>query len=208
MESEQPSPVAGGGSGPDQWSGFPNDPLIMDFKNVVSADDFVARQQKLMEKHAKEMAKHRLPVPTAPVIEVRRQREAPRVFVIMPFGPAWSGTVYAMIRRAAGGVGLSPEPLVHRADEINRPGRITDQIVQAINEAEVIVADISGLNPNVMWELGYAHAMGKPVVLMNQDVHASPFDIRDYRQVIYSSSPTDADEELLARSLRAALETD
>jgi nucleoside 2-deoxyribosyltransferase len=126
----------------------------------------------------------------------------------MPFGPAWSGTVYAMIRRAAGGVGLSPEPLVHRADEINRPGRITDQIVQAINEAEVIVADISGLNPNVMWELGYAHAMGKPVVLMNQDVHASPFDIRDYRQVIYSSSPTDADEELLARSLRAALETD
>lgn len=45
--------------------------------------------------------------------------------------------------------------------------------MEEIQAADVIVADITGLNGNVMWELGYAHAYGKPAIILNQDVAAT-----------------------------------
>jgi hypothetical protein len=74
-----------------------------------------------------------------------------------------------------------------RADDIAEPGRITDQIIEALIAADLVVADVTGSNPNVLFELGYADAMRKPIVCLNQDVTASPFDIRDWRQVPYET---------------------
>jgi nucleoside 2-deoxyribosyltransferase len=68
------------------------------------------------------------------------------------------------------------------------PGRITDQIVNAIETADLIVADLTGNNPNVMFELGYADRAGKEVVLLNQEIGATPFDIKDWRQSATTST--------------------
>ncbi|HEY5455430.1 MAG TPA: nucleoside 2-deoxyribosyltransferase, partial [Acidothermaceae bacterium] len=95
--------------------------------------------------------------------------------------------------------------LVERADEISKPGKITDQIIQAIRNADVVVADITGNNPNVMWELGFAHALEKMPVILNQAIAEAPFDLHDWRQVVYSRTPVDSDELKIATHIREAL---
>jgi hypothetical protein len=70
-----------------------------------------------------------------------------RIFVLMPFAPAWSPTVYEMIKRTVLSLPISPSPAVLRADDITDAGRITDQIVAEIAAASVIIADIIDLNP-------------------------------------------------------------
>ena len=71
-------------------------------------------------------------------------------------------------------------------------------------DADVIVVDISGANPNVMYELGVAHGHGKPVVLLSQDTKRIPFDIANYRFLLYDSSEKGL--ELLKTGLTEALE--
>lgn len=95
---------------------------------------------------------------------------------------------------------------VYRADDIASPGKIPEQVKMAIAAADLIIADITGLNPNVMYELGFADASNKSVVLLNQDIGSSPFDVRDMRQVAYSRTPTRADEQNIGRHLHTALE--
>jgi hypothetical protein len=114
-------------------------------------------------------------------------RSEPYVFVLMPFGAAWSDNVYDAIRRACDEaarafIGLRAE----RADDITEPGRITDQITSAIERADVLIADITGANPNVLFELGYGDALGKSIIVLNQHVDATPFDIKDWRQITYA----------------------
>ncbi len=86
-------------------------------------------------------------------------------FLIAPIGPAGSEVrerselVFTHIVRPA--AEASGYELV-RADQINVPGPITGQIVRLLLDVEVVVADISGLNPNVMYELGIRHAADDP----------------------------------------------
>jgi len=66
------------------------------------------------------------------------------------------------------------------------PGVVLDQIDKSIEEARVIVADLTGKNPNVMQEVGYARALRKPIVFISQDPHRElPFDTRHYRTQLY-----------------------
>jgi nucleoside 2-deoxyribosyltransferase len=123
----------------------------------------------------------------------------------MSFAPAATG-VYDFIRRSVEQLG-APEGVLrlYRADDIADPGKITDQIERAIETASVVVADITGLNPNVMWELGYASAYRKPIVILNQDPDSSPFDLKPVRQVQYDAIPTTTNQKLLLKHLVQAL---
>lgn len=108
------------------------------------------------------------------------------IFVLMPFKEEFDDVymiIQDAIRETAEKLGRTVECL--RADEIAKPGRITDQVLTSIGHADVVIADITFSNPNVMYELGYAHAMQKPVIILNQDVHQSPFDVQNFRQIVY-----------------------
>jgi hypothetical protein len=112
----------------------------------------------------------------------------PYVFVLMPFETNWSTNVRNAIDQSCQQVanqfaGLRWE----RADDIPEPGRITDQIISAIERADVLVADITNSNPNVLFELGYADALNKPIIVLNQQISNTPFDIKDWRQIPYST---------------------
>jgi Tetratricopeptide repeat/Nucleoside 2-deoxyribosyltransferase len=106
-----------------------------------------------------------------------------RVFVLMPFAAEFDD-VYMIIRDACAEESLGIDVLCLRADDIQVPGKITDQLMREIDQSDVIVADLTGSNGNVMYELGYAHALGKPTILLNQTAD-SPFDLRGHRQILY-----------------------
>jgi len=59
-----------------------------------------------------------------------------------------------------------------------------------INEAKLIIAELTDKNPNVFYELGMAHTLGKNVILIAQSIEWIPFDLRGVRTIIYDDSPT------------------
>jgi hypothetical protein len=77
---------------------------------------------------------------------------------------------------------------VVRIDDVNRPGIIFQDIQQAISEATAIVAEISPANNNVSYELGNAHALRKPTILLARRGQDLPFDIRSYRVIFYNDT--------------------
>lgn len=131
--------------------------------------------------------------------------DKPKIFVVMPFSEPWSAGIYDFIRRAVRSLDLSDER-VFRADDITAPGRIDQQIVDALRASDLVIGDITEVNPNVMWELGFAEASDTPIVILNQRIDESPFDLANSRQVVYRSVPTDDDEKKLAGHIGTALE--
>lgn len=102
-------------------------------------------------------------------------------FVIMPFGQFFDTFYKKTITPSIKSLDLVPL----RADEINNPGVIVDQIWKGINNSKICIADITNQNSNVMYELGLAHAIGKPVIQIVQDIKDIPFDLRHLRHIIY-----------------------
>jgi hypothetical protein len=103
-------------------------------------------------------------------------------FVMMPFAPPL-GTYYEKVYKPAiEKVGLKPV----RADaEIFGTGKIMDQVWSGINSAKVLVAEMTTRNPNVFYELGLAHALKKPVVLVSSNEGDVPFDLKHIRVIYY-----------------------
>ena len=76
----------------------------------------------------------------------------------------------------------------YRASDIDRPGVIIQDIIQGLAESQIIVAEITPGNLNVYYELGYAHAMGKPAILLADRGTSLPFDIRGHRVIFYDNT--------------------
>lgn len=212
LMSDFPSPFAGGGYGPGaSWALGINGGMARRFRDVESLDDYFSRQAELQTESQKDLAMLG-PVLTAsgapragPHGDGSDGSYAPTIFVVMPFSERWSTGVSDFIRRAVRSLGYS-DARVFRADDITKPGRINEQIIEAIESAEVVVGDITNTNANVMWELGYAEAARIPSVVLNQHIDESPFDLQNVRQVSYSLAPTDEEEKKVADHIRAALD--
>lgn len=78
---------------------------------------------------------------------------------------------------------------IKRADDIYGTQPIVDDIWEGICESEIILADVTGRNPNVMYEIGMAHTVGKPVIIITQSIDDVPFDLKHFRCVVYSYTP-------------------
>ncbi|MBZ5514579.1 MAG: nucleoside 2-deoxyribosyltransferase [Acidobacteriia bacterium] len=103
-------------------------------------------------------------------------------FVMMPFAGPLGGYYTSIYEPAIKRAGLGPI----RADtDIFGTGKIIDQIWSGINKARVLVAELTGRNPNVLYELGLAHALRKPVVLVSSNEPDVPFDVRHVRVIYY-----------------------
>ena len=72
---------------------------------------------------------------------------------------------------------------VVRADDIDNTGRVTSQIIEHVRDAAIVVADLTGSNENVMYELVLRHVAAKPVVLLRAIGQQLPFDISQDRAI-------------------------
>ena len=85
-------------------------------------------------------------------------------------------------------------------------GRITDDLLRGIEHSTFCIADLSGNNPNVMWETGYAMALGKPTILIRQkSTETLPFDLKDHRVLSYEMSNLDALTSRLSKAIQDTL---
>lgn len=109
--------------------------------------------------------------------------EPDMVFVLMPFTLAWSERVWRQIQQTCQKIGLRAK----RADDLFG-AELMEDIWQGICQARVIVADLTARNPNVYYELGMAHVLGKRFVLLTQDVNDVPFDLKRFRCVTYQDN--------------------
>ncbi len=95
---------------------------------------------------------------------------------------------------------LIAPPFKELGYEVQKAGSGLDQqnilkdIVEGIAVADLVIADLTGLNANVMYELGIAHGLNKPVLMLTQNISELPFDLRSYRVIRYSLNYRDADE--------------
>jgi hypothetical protein len=112
-------------------------------------------------------------------------------FVIMPFATEFDD-VYAVIRATIESATAERNGRCFRLDEARPAGRITDRLLSELRAATVCVADVTGSKPNVMWEVGFAMALGKPVVVITQNLSELPFDIQDLQSIEYTRSHLNA----------------
>lgn len=105
------------------------------------------------------------------------------VFCLMPFNRNYD-KLYTNIRLICEDNDIECQ----RSDEVVEPGFILKQILELILQSQLILAVIDGRNPNVFYEIGIAHALGKTVILLAEDTKANKvYDISYNRMILYSS---------------------
>ena len=116
----------------------------------------------------------------------------PFVFVLMPFNEAFTDIYKLGIKKTAEEVGLRAE----RVDEQLYSESMLERIYRQIDAADIIVADMTGQNPNVFYEVGYAHAKGKLCILLTQSASDIPFDLKQHRHIVYGGQIVKLQSEL------------
>ena len=125
------------------------------------------------------------------------RRQHPRVFSItehekiepklvsamMPFDASYSA-VHNSLKEAVEEVGLR----LRRADDIWENPSIIQDVVSLIDRSRVVICDCSGRNPNVFYEAGIAHTLGREVILITQSASDIPFDLRHLRYIAYHNN--------------------
>jgi hypothetical protein len=125
------------------------------------------------------------------------------VFAAMPFAPKYDDVFFVAIRGAA----KLARSAAKRVDQDEYTGDVVERIRQRIAQASAVVVDLSESRPNVLYEMGFAHASGKPVVpICSTPVEEIPFDVRNLSIITYQAGQTSALRPKLSRRLRAVLE--
>ena len=116
-------------------------------------------------------------------------------FVLMPFEDSF-GDVYELgIREACTQAGAYCE----RVDEQIFHESILDRIYNQIAKADIVIADMTGRNANVFYEVGYAHALGKRTILLTRKAEDIPFDLKHFQHIVYGEHITDLRDDLTKR---------
>jgi hypothetical protein len=105
-------------------------------------------------------------------------------FVIMKFAPPFEHLFNQVIKPVADDCHIDAE----KADDILGPGMIISDITRRLQEADIVIADVTAENANVFYELGYAHALSKPTILLAEKGKALPFDISGFRTLFYENT--------------------
>lgn len=134
---------------------------------------------------------------TAQVARLMESQQAPekapttagqhtKCFIVMPFGVQDLEDLYnEFILPVLDGCKLD----CARGDDIFGSNVVMDDVKAAIETADLVIADLSGQNPNVFYEVGIAHTLGKPVLLLSQSIEDVPFDLRHRRVLPYEYTP-------------------
>lgn len=144
-------------------------------------------------------------------MEAQNQQRAKRCFVVSPVGDEGTEVrsradkiLRHLIRPACEACGMEAQ----RSDEIQAPGLITRRIVTELLRADCVVADLTGGNPNVYYEMAIRHAVGLPAVHIAEAGEALPFDVNQYCTVFVDHRDLDSVDKARAQlvaHIRSAL---
>jgi nucleoside 2-deoxyribosyltransferase len=153
--------------------------------------------ESLINEKAVNAAYQRVSVARFARVKGTQRKKMNRCFVLMPFSPDFKNQWEVAFIPAIQSVNLRP----FRGDEeALGTNMIMKDITKSIYDARIIVADLTGRNSNVMYELGLAHAAKKPVIMLAQDEADIPFDLRHIRYLKYNEKDlTKLRSELAAR---------
>lgn len=141
----------------------------------------------------------------------KKKFEASDVFVLMPFSDELQPIYEDHIRKVVKLLEERNKPgqkiSVARADNFFKSQSIVSDIWNSIYRSKVLIADCTGRNPNVFYEIGIAHTIGRPVILLSQSLKDIPFDLKHLRYIIYEYTPRGMArfEDLLFKALEAEL---
>jgi len=116
-------------------------------------------------------------------------------FVLMPFDKEFNDIYQLGIKQSCIDAGAYCE----RVDEQIFSNSILDRIFNQISKADFVIADMTNRNPNVFYEVGYAHALGKTTILLTSNSDDIPFDLKHFPHIIYNDSIINLKEELTTR---------
>jgi hypothetical protein len=127
--------------------------------------------------------------------------QSPHVFVIAPFDPE-GRRVQDVVGRAIQETGLR---VVQYSDAIRPGAELTSTILAAIRDADLIIADVSRQNPNVLYEVGFAHALRKPTILLVSIKSGSglPSDLTGLQFITYDPANLDRLADLVKSETKA-----
>jgi len=110
-----------------------------------------------------------------------------KAFMLMPFDDKVAESLYTLCTKK---VCKEFNVVCERSDEIITPHPIVEDIVKAIEEVNIIIADISGKNANVFYELGISHILkqNQTIIISRDDFEHTPFDIRHFRIIKYENT--------------------
>lgn len=116
-------------------------------------------------------------------IQRKKQPDA-SCFVLMPFREPFNRYYSTIFEPAVKAVNLKPL----RGDSLYRPSPIMGDVWKMTQDADVLLAELTTQNANVFYELGLAHAIGKPVILVSETMDDVPFDLRPLRVLTYDKN--------------------
>jgi hypothetical protein len=129
-------------------------------------------------------------------------QEAVRCFIVMPFSSDWSNDVHRTLADACRASSIQPV----RGDDLFTPTDILVDIWHSINSADFVIADITGRNANVLYELGIAHTLAKPVLIVSRNAADIPIDLGTRRVILYGQTGADWADDLGIKVSRAIRE--
>lgn len=169
-------------------------------KRMMEVASSVARIQAILEISLTELTFSTHSLLASPVFGIPRAYSTfPEVFVMMPFEedlkPLYDDHIVSVTKQ----LNIS----CIRGDDFFSTDRIINEIWSSIYNAKICIADCTGRNPNVFYEIGIAHTLGKPTILIAQSMEDIPFDISHRRIIIYKYTPRDIKnfEESLIKTL-------
>jgi hypothetical protein len=124
--------------------------------------------------------------------------ESGLVSAMMPFDPSFDA-VYNTLLRTAEKAGFR----CRRADDVWESAAVMQGVISLIDRSNIVICDCTCRNPNVFYEIGIAHTLGREVILISQAEADVPFDLRHLRFVLYRTSRAGLSE--LDTSLRRRL---
>lgn len=119
----------------------------------------------------------------------------PFAFVLMPFQPQFRDVYLYGIKQTCDDLGVIAE----RVDEQHFSETILERVYRQIENSDFVIAEMTGMNPNVFYEVGYAHAKNKQCALVTQSASDIPFDLKHHPHVVYDGSIEDLKEKLHPR---------
>jgi hypothetical protein len=151
-------------------------------------------------------------VDTATILDTRGNATMPTTEKLTCFAIAPIGAKDSEIRKRSDQVlkhifkkALADKYEVTRGDEIDQPGMITSQVLRAVQDSDLVVADLTGHNPNVLYELAVRHAIERPIVhVIPPSLSKIPFDIAGFRTIEFELTDPDSVESAVEQLKKQA----